>query len=332
MARATVQDQVAALLEQTGERDPKLAIRAKVRELIEVYRTSFGDPEIPLRLDQFASLRGIGLSDEAPAFSPDAELVPDGRGGVVMRVNQDRPLTRRRFSIGHEITHTFFPGYEHKVQCRTDARHRDGSKAADMIESLCDVGASEFLFPFPWFPEDAGKVRTAEELLELAGRYKGSPEATIRRFAEISNENLAAVFFIWKLKPTQKREIGGPSLWGASPDEQTRDLLKLRVEYTIPSAAFQADCIFIPDDKSVENEGPIYEAASRNTCSDGEAVLDFGTLRGRCRVMAIPLYTRDEHRGPNGERAVVAVIEPVHLKRKSKKRHDVSGGFFGEAK
>jgi hypothetical protein len=28
---------------------------------------------------------------------------------VAIRVNPDRPETRRRFSIGHEIAHTFFP-------------------------------------------------------------------------------------------------------------------------------------------------------------------------------------------------------------------------------
>ena len=32
-----------------------------------------------------------------------------------MRLNPDRPVTRQRFSIGHEITHTFFPDHTSHV-------------------------------------------------------------------------------------------------------------------------------------------------------------------------------------------------------------------------
>src|SRR4051812_12965901 len=143
-----VEAQVAALQRETGEADPKAAVRAKVRSLIDAYRAQFGrELTLPLDLEVFASLQGIVLSDEAPAYSEDGELVPDGAGGVKMRINKDRPRTRQRFSTGHEICHTFFPGYEHKVQCRPDPRHRDRSDPADVIETLCDVGASEFLFP-----------------------------------------------------------------------------------------------------------------------------------------------------------------------------------------
>ena len=86
--------------------------------------------------------------------SPDAELQPDGKGGVLLRLNRDRPLTRQRFSVGHEITHTFFPGYAAKVQCRKP-KSRDWSDPEDVLEVLCDIGASELVFPLPWFEQDA---------------------------------------------------------------------------------------------------------------------------------------------------------------------------------
>jgi len=43
-----------------------------------------------------ASLRGIDRSDELPLHSPGAEIVPDGSGSVMMRVDPDLSETRPR--------------------------------------------------------------------------------------------------------------------------------------------------------------------------------------------------------------------------------------------
>ena len=141
---------------------------------------------MPINVErELASLRGIVGSDEPPAFSKDAELVPDGQGGVTMRVNPDRPETRRPFSIGHEITHTFFAGYQLKVQCRPDSRYRDRNNPDDAVEMLCDVGASELLMPLPWFRDDAGSVRTGaaarRTCVEIPGITGGSPAQRLCR-------------------------------------------------------------------------------------------------------------------------------------------------------
>ena len=47
----------------------------------------------------------------------------------------------------------------------------------------------------------------AEELAELADDFQASRESTVRRFVELHTEPLAAVFFSWKLKPTEEREV-----------------------------------------------------------------------------------------------------------------------------
>jgi hypothetical protein len=161
-----VNDTIAAILRETGESDPAAAVRVRARELIQFYHATFGENP-PFDLKAMASMRGISHCDEAPVHSPDSELLPDEDGRVVMRVNRDRPKTRQRFSIGHEITHTFFPGYEQKVQCRKP-RDRDWSDPEDVIEWLCDVGASEFLFPTPWFEESVSECSgTAQGILDL---------------------------------------------------------------------------------------------------------------------------------------------------------------------
>ena len=48
----------------------------------------------------------------------------------------------------------------------------------------------------------------AADLITLAAGYTVSRHAAIRRYAELHTEAAAAVFFSWKLKPTQVGEVG----------------------------------------------------------------------------------------------------------------------------
>jgi Zn-dependent peptidase ImmA (M78 family) len=310
------------LVRTTGAADAVEAVRIRARELVDLAVASFDEATKPPEIDVLASLRGIVRSDERPTHSPDAELVPDGSGGVAMRVNPDRPETRQRFSVAHEVSHTFFPNYTTKVWCRTDARFRDRDKLDDYLEMLCDIGAAELLFPYRWFPMQAATVDSAAGLLALAVEYRASREATLRRFAELSSKPVAAVFFTWKLKPTQKGTIGRTeqtNLFGITPEEEIREALRLRIDYAIVSPAFGATGHFLPRDKSVENDGPIYEAAASGRPCDGECHLDLGQAAGRYRVHAVPLWTPTDELGANGEHAIAAIIRPVNDRKPKKK-------------
>lgn len=320
----STEDLIEELIRSTGANDAAAAIRQKARELIQLHVDSIGEPEIPISVDVLASLRGIGRSEERPLHSPDAELVPDGAGGVMMRVNPDRPDTRQRFSVAHEISHTFFPDYTTKRWCRTDARYRDRTNPDEYLELLCDVGASELLFPLPWFSNDATKVVDANGLIGLARTYHASREATLRRYVEMSPEAVAVVFFAWKLKPTQKAIVGRKdqgNLFGITPEEEVRDALRLRIEYAIISDSFKASGYFLPKDKSIDNDGPIYQAASTGNPSEGECFLDLGQAAGTYRVWAIPLWTPDDQVGSMGENAVAGILRPksVCTPRRQKK-------------
>ena len=216
-ARSSTQALIDELVRSTGASDAAAAIRLKARELIALWVQTFGEPTIPISVDGLASLRGISRSEELPLHSPDAELMPDGTGGVTMRVHPDRPETRQRFSVAHEISHTFFPQYATKAWCRPDARYRTRTNPDDHLEMLCDIGAAELLFPQPWFARDAAAVTDANGLVGLAATYHASREATLRRFVETSSDSLAAAFFSWKLKPTQKGTIGRKLIFSGSP-------------------------------------------------------------------------------------------------------------------
>jgi hypothetical protein len=319
---ATTRALIDALVRSTGAIDEFAAIRVKAREAIERFRATFGEPTMPFDVNALASLLGIHRSEDAPAHSKDAELVPTSDGRVTMRVNPDRPDTRKRFSVGHEISHTFFPNYQRKKWCRTDGRYRSRANPDDLLEMLCDVGASELVLPAPWFTEAASAVDTGLGLAELAKTYVVSREATLRRFAETHAGEAAAIFLSWKLKPTQQRTLGNPNqtaLFGMDAAEVARRARKLRLDYSIASRSFTAAGRYLPGDKSVESSGPLYVAASTGQPCEGHCSLDLGPAGGQYNVLAVPLWTADQDLGPNGENAVGAIIMPLRRAQASKR-------------
>lgn len=331
-APLTTRDIIDALVRSTSAPDAFAAIRMKARNAIEQFRATFGNLTMPLDVDVLASLLGIGRSNDAPAHSRDAELVSVGDGRVAIRVNPDRPETRKRFSVAHEISHTFFSNYQTKTWCRTDARYRRRDNPDDLLEMLCDIGASELILPTPWFIQDAAAVTTGAGLVELARKYAASREATLRRFAESHPGNVAAVFFSWKLKPTQQSTIGNVdqhSLFDEDPAENARRAKRLRLDYSISSPKFAEAGHYLPADKSVENDGPLYEAASTGRPSEGECRLDLGPAGGRYRVLAVPIWTDDGDLGSAGENALGAIIEPLDVKVSKGKWVESGPKLFG---
>lgn len=132
------------------------------------------------------------------------------------------------------------------------------------------------------------------------------------------------MYFAWKLKPTQKATIGDPdqkTMFGISAEDAVRDALKLRIEYSVVSESFRKEGHFLPRDKSVENDGPLYKAAASSQPVEDECNLDLGQASGKYRVWAIPLWTAEKEQGARGECSVAAVLRPIAVLRPAKKRN-----------
>lgn len=142
----------------------------------------------PTNLHLAASFQGIKvirLSDMDCA----GMLTPLGDGTFDLTVRAaDRPH-RRNFTIGHEITHTFLPGY-------TVAQHRCGGFPTGVmignrhVESLADVGAAEMLLPrrylqpvFADLPFDMTAVK------EVADAHHASLDATLRQLLHLTSRH-----------------------------------------------------------------------------------------------------------------------------------------------
>lgn len=310
--RSDIHEHVQAILDETGEDDPLEAVRVKARAVVNQYHDALGQVP-PFNMQAVASLRGLKWSDDDPRYSEDSEIAPEADGSVVLRVNKTRPLARQRFSIGHEIGHTLFPDYELAVRCRKGTEHA-WADPNDLLETLCDVAASEILFPTPWFNRHVAEMQlSAETIATVATQYQGSREATVRRLVELNTQPLAAVFLSWKLKPKEKKAVNRNKNQIRMFDESfySEPTPLMRVDYAIINPQFAGRCgKHIPKDKSVPSEGPIYGASISQTVQDGMCELDFGAVRGRFSAHVLPVFTTEESIGPDGGCSVVAVLIP----------------------
>jgi hypothetical protein len=99
---------------------------------------------------------------------------------------------------------------------------------------------------------------------------------------------------------------------------------RLRVSYSIRSPEFEKLGIFIPPDKSVQNNGPIYDAALTGLPQNGICNVDLGRSGGLYRVLAVPAWTPTDELGPSGEQSVGAMVEPINVQVPTRKASERS--------
>lgn len=206
-------ESIQALLKegQPGESAKDIIIR-KARAIVAKHRHFWkGPPFCPFEL---ADLEGV-IVQEAPCdIKSDGRIFPKGCK-VYIEYAKDQCEERKRFTICHELAHTLFPDCYKRERRRSPAE-----KAEKEFEDLCNVAAAEFLFPFDEFKEDMGTSRvSANDLRQLAERYKASIDATSRRIVALSNHPACAVFAVHKMP-----KGGGKT--------------SLAVQYSVPNLGF----------------------------------------------------------------------------------------------
>ncbi len=146
----------------------------------------------------------------------DARTVPSGSDGLSIEFNPTRPRGRLRFSIAHELAHTFFPDAAEQI------RNRGGTRRGDdwQLELLCNVAASELLMPIGSFPElkDADLDITA--LMRIRKHFDVSTEALLRRVVFLSDQPI--------------------TFFSASRVDGDRLKSRFRIEYWVRSSRWEA--------------------------------------------------------------------------------------------
>jgi hypothetical protein len=124
----------------------------------------------------------LGIPVEALSGIPDARTVPHA-GGVKIQFNPTQPRARVRFSIAHEIAHTFFPDVGDAV------RNRGGSNTPDgwQLEMLCNIAAAEIVMPIGSLPMQ-DHMPPITDLMGGARKFDVSAEAFLIRAAKVTSE------------------------------------------------------------------------------------------------------------------------------------------------
>jgi hypothetical protein len=212
----------------------------------------------PIDLEMIASWQGVAKI-EVEEIPWAGCLINDG-GQVVMKLRSSDPRRRRRFTGFHEVGHTFCPGFRLEPQYRCTPNM---VPTRPDIEGLCDVVASELLFPRRLVEADLAQAAFGlDTVAELADRYDGSFEAAAHRFVNLWPEDTLLLV----LEPGfRKEELDDPEA-----------VAKLRVR----SAHAGGTWPFIPKNKSVLEESPLERALQ------GEFVDEGTTLDGLCTPVA----------------------------------------------
>jgi|ERR1043166_516562 O-acetyl-ADP-ribose deacetylase (regulator of RNase III) len=185
-----------------GLENPIEIITAKCRDLIFGFSES-GGTVAPL--DPFALAESMPNVRLVPL-----EIVPDARtrtvdGVHILEFNPNRPYSRVRYSVCHEIVHTLFPDCGEKTRNR--ATHEQMESDDWQLEMLCNIGAGELLMPFDELPgELQERVPGVEDILEVRRKFHVSIEAVFLRIARVSRQPFC-VFSASRREPAQTYAI-----------------------------------------------------------------------------------------------------------------------------
>lgn len=267
--------------------DPEVIMRSLVRGRLEEAR-NLGWSGPPYDPQILASTMGINSEESRNTiFSEDAELHPTSDGNLVIRYNPDRPKTRQNFSIAHEISHTFFPPFQDKVNARCKVEKYDSHSE---LEILCDLGASEILLPSPEFDSAVAQAGISlTSLKDLSTRYEASPEATAIRMMRIAQCPCALVVLDYTHKPAEVRQMEAAKYQLSLFDDGSPGAppTRLRVQYCIPSKQFSE---FIPKHKSIDESSPLHDVSVNKEEYRGDVCLplEYRELEFYAEAVAIP--------------------------------------------
>jgi hypothetical protein len=269
-----------SLFEQIQRRRPELADEEAIIVACEQLLAQ-AEAEPPIPVERVASLRGI-VKIEQRQQPWAGVLVPSG-GNFVVGVRASDGYERKRFSICHEASHTFFPGFSEAAQFRCNGERT-------LLEQRCDIGATELLLPRRFFLADlAGASFDLDAVEQLAKAYEASIESTTLRVASLWAGKAAVLVLRQRHKPCER---------GREAECEP----KLRLDYAFCSGQWP----FIRRYKSVDEESPFARAYA------GELIDETASLGELVGEDVYPVEVHARRYGSDGR--VIALVRPAHTK------------------
>lgn len=178
---------VVSFMERTSgfAGDPFAVMSGLVRAL----KRSVGFKGGPLRqIERLLERRNIRAIKWCEGVGTDGYIEPMCQtydGGFHLFLNRESPAVRQRFTVAHELCHTFF--YELVPELKFVPHTKDHWE-----ESLCNHGAAELLMPEDDVKEVASQIPEGLcSLEEIAGRFTVSLECLMVRLCSLGLWNCA---------------------------------------------------------------------------------------------------------------------------------------------
>ena len=168
----------------------------------------------PISVHALAPYRGIKEIIESP-LTIDAYISRE-EDGYRIYVNAEQPFTRRRFSIAHEIAHTF----SYEVEASEEGLPQSSQRTLRIDseeELLCNKAAAEILMPYKFFRAQVNqRYMRANSICELAKLFQVSTQAAAIRYCELTDRR----FLLLAFKAREHQEQGKVLAldWWSKPD------------------------------------------------------------------------------------------------------------------
>ncbi len=187
-ARLKGPSRIAYLCSRAESRNPWLAVIRLAEETLSKCTTTAP----PVSIEELCELRRV-MPVEMYLAGFAARLLAVG-DHYIAEVNERHPETRRRFSICHELGHTFFEQYPGSDG--NGSLCGNGSYEQLLEERLCDTFAAEFLMPRDLFGRLVLDCRPGmESVRRIAKSFHVSTQSAARRIIELDLWPLALVLF-----------------------------------------------------------------------------------------------------------------------------------------
>lgn len=203
-----------------GDLDPVQVITERARSLtLSMIQEGWpGPPYDPLWVAEQLGVEAVPDGD-----APDARTVPTGAGkfGVTIEYNPNRPASRRRFSVAHEIGHLLFDDVAESTRNR---QVMDRAQTDDWeLELLCNIAAAEIAMPVGSFDELQETELSMRAALELRAKLDVSFEALLLRVVRLTEDPIV-MFAASRSSPTEiepfRLDYAIPSRTWAGPQPQ----------------------------------------------------------------------------------------------------------------
>lgn len=217
------------IMQATNTRNPQTGIVQLARALLNEAEIAASPVNLHL-LASFQRIHEIGEVDMPHA----GRLIPEDAHFRV-EVNARHSRGKQRFSIGHEIGHTFIPSYRRQpriIQDMTTGLFEAGQEE----EYLCDTAAAEILLPDQLFrPQAASLGCNLDAVVKLARLFDASREATARRLVEMNMWPCALA--VWHVAYKKSESHVSQQLTFVGSDWKP-PIQKLRLRYAVASKHF----------------------------------------------------------------------------------------------